>query len=378
MNFELSEEQAMLQEALQRLLADRYSFETRRRLLGEPQGWSRALWADFAELGLLAAPFAEADGGLGGGAVESMVVAERLGASLVAEPYFATVVLAGSALRFSEDAELRAQLVPPLAAGELILAFADDEPAVREGGGETRARRDGDGWRLDGVKRNVIHGDSADRLVVTAQTEEGPGVFLVDAAATTRRGYRTFDGLRAADVRLEGAPAAGVLALGEASEALVERTRQSAIAFLAAEATGLMDMLLEVTLEHLRTRRQFGRALAEFQALQHRAAEMLVALEQARSMAIYAAMMIDDPDTQERRKACAAVKAVIGTSGRFVGENAVQLHGGLGVSEEHRAGWGLRRLTMIDLWLGDAEEWTAELARLGGFVASAEAERGGV
>jgi alkylation response protein AidB-like acyl-CoA dehydrogenase len=372
MNFDLNDEQAMLKEAVERLLADRYGFEDRRRLGREPLGWSRDIWARFADQGLLAAPFAEADGGLGGGPIETLVIAEAFGARLVAEPYLATVVLAGTAIRLSSDAALRAELVPPVAAGERVLAFADDEPGACSGRAtlQTRARRDGEAWVLDGVKADVLHGDAADQLVVTAGTDDGPGVFLIDAASpgVSRRGYRTFDGLRAAEITLVGVKTTQVLALGAEAETLIERTRQHAIAFMAAEALGLMAMLLEVTVEHLKTRRQFGELLSSFQALKHRCAEMLVALEQARSMALYAAMMVDEPDAEERRKAFAAVKSVLGTAAVFVGQNAVQLHGGLGVTEEHRAGWGLRRLNMIDMTFGDAETWAGELGRLGGFV----------
>lgn len=358
MNFELNDAQAMLKETVERLLAARYDFEARRRLTQEPEGWSRALWAELAEMGLLAAPFAEADGGLGFGPVETMVVAEALGARLVAEPYLPTVVMAAAALNLSDNAALRAELVPQIAAGELIVAVAP-EPGV------TASRSNG-AWRLDGHLGSVPFADSADRMVVAADE----GVFLIDLAAegVSRRGHRTFDGLRAAEVTLSGVEVAENQVLAGSNADLAERIRQHAIAAMAAEAVGLMSMLLDATIEHLKTRKQFGQPLASFQALKHRSAEMAVAIEQARSMAIYAAMMVDDPDAEERRRAFAAVKSVIGTSGRFVGQNAVQLHGGVGVTEEHRAGWGLRRLTMIDMMFGDADSHAAELARLGGFV----------
>jgi len=368
MNFDLTEEQVLLKEAANRLLADRYGFDARRRLRRDPLGWSRETWALFAEQGFLAAPFAEADGGLGGGPVDSLILAEAFGRSLLAEPYLATVVMAGSAISLSDDARLRAALVPQIASGDLIASFADEEPASAP----TVARREGEAWRLTGTKLDVLHGDSADQLVVTAQAEGGLGLFLVDASdpGVIRRGHGRFDGLRAAEVTLDAVATANVLALGAAAEDLVERVRQQAIAYMASEAVGLMDTLLAACVDHLKARRQFGQSLSNFQALKHRCAEMLVALEQARSMAIYAALSLDEPDAVERRKAFAAVKSVVGSAGVQVGHAAVQLHGGLGVSDEHRIGWGLRRLMMIDLTFGDADRWSGELARLGGFVAS--------
>ncbi|HET6970722.1 MAG TPA: acyl-CoA dehydrogenase [Phenylobacterium sp.] len=368
MNFELTVEQVLLKEALRRLLADHYRFESRRRLVSDPCGWSSELWSHLADMGVLGAAFAEADGGQGGGPVETLVIGEALGAVLSAEPYLASVVLAGTALRLSTSVALRRELAPQVAGGGLVLACGVD--------GERPQAAPGDGgWVLSGCCAAVIHGDSADRIVVPAEAAAGLVLLVVDpnAAGVSRRAYRTFDGLRAADIIFDGAHlgSAAELARGDEAVALFERVVQHGIAYLAAEATGLMSMLLDTTVEHLKTRMQFGQPLSKFQALQHRCAEMLVALEQARSMSLYAAAMVDNPDAAERRKAFAAVKAVIANAGRFVGQNAVQLHGGVGVTEEHPAGWGLKRLTMIDLMFGDADAHTAALARLGGFVEAA-------
>jgi alkylation response protein AidB-like acyl-CoA dehydrogenase len=364
MNFDLTDEQAMLGEALMRFLVDRYGFEARRALRKDSLGWSRSVWAWLAEQGYLGVSFAEADGGLGGGAVETLVIAEAFGAHLLAEPYLATVVLAGTALTLSANAALRGPAIRAIAAGEITAAFAHDGP-----GRTVATYRDG-GWSLSGSKTNVIHGDSADRLVVTADT----GIFLVDASAVgiVRRGFAAFDGLRAADIRFSDVSVLGQLALGEGADLLIERVFQRGIAFLAAEAVGVMRMLLDLTCEHLRTRVQFGQPLARFQALQHRAVEMLVAIEQAESIKIYAAMMVEDPDPVERRKAFAATKAVVGAAARLVGRSAVQLHGGIGVTDEHRVGWGMKRLTMIEMMLGDTDYHVAALADLGGFLAAAE------
>jgi len=374
MNFDLTDEQTMLREALTRFLADRYGFEARRALRKDGLGWSRPVWAWLAGQGYLGASFSEDDGGFGGGPVETMIIGEACGAHLLAEPYLATVVAVGTALRLSGNAALRRALLPKIAAGEVVASFADDEPAPSAGREPMTAIPASDGWRLSGEKVNVIHGDSADRLLVTAATPGGLGVFLVDPSTpgAVRRGYATFDGLRAADLRLNDAPAVATLALGPDAETLAERVRQHMIAFLAAEAVGIMRMLLDLTCEHLRTRVQFAQPLARFQALQHRAVEMLVAIEQAESIKIYAAMMTEDPDPAERRKAFAAAKTVIGGAARLVGQSAVQLHGGIGVTDEHRVGWGMKRLTMIEMMLGDTDHHIAALADLGGFLAAAE------
>jgi alkylation response protein AidB-like acyl-CoA dehydrogenase len=366
MDLDYTEEQALLQDAVKRLLAERYPFEARRALVADPRGWSRELWRRLAELGLLAATFDEEDGGLDGGPVESLIIAQALGTALSAEPYLSTIAMGAAALKLSGNSALRAELAPQIAAGELILACAVE-------GERPRARgRGGGGWVVAGLARNVFHGDSADRLLVACEAEEGPVLLLLDAAAAgvARRGHRTFDGLRAAEIRFDDVAAepGAVLAEGAEAEALIERVVQHALAALAAEAVGIMEMLMEITVEHLKTRSQFGQPLAKFQVLQHRAVEMLIALEQARSMALFAAAMVEAPDALERRKAFAAVKTVIGRAGRLVGQTAVQLHGGIGVTEEHRAGWGLKRLTMIALQLGDADAHAARLADLGGFV----------
>jgi alkylation response protein AidB-like acyl-CoA dehydrogenase len=374
MNFDLTDEQTMLREALIRFLGDRYGFEARRALRKDRLGWSRPVWAWLAEQGYLGVSFAEDDGGLGGGAVEMMIIGEACGAHLLAEPYLATVVFAGTALRLSADTALRSALIPRIAAGEFTAAFAHEEPLPATFRHPMTGVRAGDGWRLSGEKIAVVHGDSADRLLVTAATLDGLGVFLVDSSApgVLRRGYATFDGLRAADLRLNDTPTLATVALGVDAEMLVERVRQHAIAFLAAEAVGIMRVLLELTCEHLRTREQFGQPLARFQALQHRAVEMLIAIEQAESIKIYAAMMTEESDPVERRKAFAAAKIVIGGAARLVGQGAVQLHGGIGVTDEYRVGWGMKRLTMIEMMLGNTDHHLAALADLGGFLAAAE------
>ena len=383
MDFDLSEEQRLLQESLGRLLADRYAFERRKLYAETTGGWSRELWAHYAGLGLLGLPFAERHGGSDGGPVETMLVMEAFGRVLTLEPYFATVVLGGGLLRVGGSEALSAELVPKIANGELILAFAHVERHSRWNLADvaTKAVRTGSGWMLDGDKSVVLHGDSADKLVVTARVggaqrdRSGIGVFLVDAdaAGVARRGYPTQDGLRAAEVALHGVQIGADMVLGEPGAALplVERVVDEAIAALCAEAVGAMSVMHELTVDYLKTRRQFGREIGSFQVLQHRAVDMLMALEQARSMVMFAAMMAAETDTRERRSAISAAKAQIGRSGKFIGQQAIQLHGGIGMTIEYKVGHYFKRMTMIDAMFGDADHHLRELARRGASPAAA-------
>ena len=381
MDFSFTDEQRLLKESVERLLADRYSFEARQRFMDEPTGWSRALWQSYAELGLLGLPFEDRHGGVGGGPVETMIVMEALGRALALEPFFATVVLAGGLLRLGANEAMRAALVPKIAAGDLLLAFAHAERQSRYDLADvaTTARHDGADYILDGVKSLVIHGDCADRLIVSARLagvrrdRDGLGLFVVDAGAAgvSRRAYPTVDGLRAAEVTLSDVRVGPDQVLGEPGKAfpLIAQVVDAAIAALAAEAVGAMAAMHELTVEYLKTRKQFGVPIGNFQVLQHRAAEMLIALEEARSMAFFATMMAEEPDPTERRKAIAAAKVQIGRSGRFVGQQAIQLHGGIGMTMEYKVGHYFKRVTMIDAMFGDADHHLAELARLGGLIA---------
>jgi pimeloyl-CoA dehydrogenase small subunit len=380
MDFDLSDEQRQLKDSVERLLADAYGdLNLRTGYTKEPKGYSAALWQQYADLGLLAAPFAEEDGGLGQGLTETMIVAEALGQALAVEPYMATVVLAGGALRHAGNAALLSELVPGVAAGQLTLALAHQERQSRYDLADTAttARADGKGgYTLEGEKMVVLAGDSADKLIVSARASGaradrgGIGLFLVDTRANgvTRRGYPTQDGMRAADITLAGVRVGpeAVLAGSEKGLEVLERVVDEAIAALAAEAVGAMAGLTEITVEYLKTRKQFGVPIGSFQVLQHRAVDMLTAMEQARSMAYYATMMAAEPDASERRRAMAAAKVQIGRSGRLVGESAIQLHGGIGMTMEYKAGHYFKRLSMIDLAFGDADHHQRELARMGG------------
>jgi pimeloyl-CoA dehydrogenase small subunit len=382
MDFELSEEQRLLRDSVERLLADRYDFEARKRFARQAGGFSAELWRRYAELGLLALPFAESDGGFGGGCVETMIVMEALGRALALEPYLATVVLGGGFLRLGASAATRRALVPSIASGALKLAFAHSERQARYELADvlTTARNNGTGFVLDGAKSLVLNGDTADKLVVSARLSgaqrdhDGITLFLLDAHTdgVTRRGYSTVDGLRAAEVTLSNVRVDSDALVGEAGRgfALIERVVDIAIAALAAEAVGAMAAMHGLTVDYLKTRKQFGVPIGNFQVLQHRAADMLIALEEARSLTLLAAMMAEDPNPTERCKAIAAAKVQIGRSGRIVGQGAIQLHGAIGMTMENRVGHYFKRVTMIDKLFGDADHHLAVLARMGGLFAT--------
>jgi pimeloyl-CoA dehydrogenase small subunit len=333
-------------------------------------------------MGLMALPFAEEDGGIGGGPVETMIVMEALGRVLALEPYFPTVVLGGGFLRLGGNSAQKAELVPGIVEGSRKLAFAQAERHSRYDlhHVETTARRDGSGYVLSGAKGVVLHGDSADTLVVTARTaggtrdEGGIGVFLVDAnaAGVSRQGYAMQDGLRAAEILLDGVKVGADAVLGdpEGGLPLVRRVVDQAIAALAAEAVGVMTAMNALTLDYIKVRKQFGVPIGMFQALQHKAVDIYVALEQARSITLYATMMADSADPAERARAMHAAKVEIGRGGRLAGENAIQLHGGVGMTMEYAIGHYFKRMTMIDLTFGDHDHHLRALGEAGSLFAA--------
>ncbi|MBV8474424.1 MAG: acyl-CoA dehydrogenase family protein [Hyphomicrobiales bacterium] len=373
MDFDLSEEQRLLADNVARLLKDHYSFENRKTYQGTALGFSEELWRRYAELGLLGLPFSEEDGGFGGGAVETMLIMEAFGGALALEPYVATVVLAGGLVKHAAAPQLRAEFVPQIAAGDLRLAFAHSE---RQSGWDlfdvaASARKDGAAYVLNGEKGLVLHGDSADKLIVSARVAGGQreraglGLFLIDGAAAgvARRGYATQDGQRAAEIALTNVRVEPDAVIGdpESAGSAIERVVDEAIAALCAEAVGAMSEAQTMTVDYLKTRKQFGVPIGSFQALQHRAADMVVALEQARSMMMYATMMAGEADAAARGKAISAAKAQIGRSAKFIGQQATQLHGGIAMTYEYKLGHLFKRMTMIDMAFGDAE---AHLRRL--------------
>ena len=375
MDFLYSEEQRLLADMVGGYVADRYDFEARAQALKGAGGFSATTWRDFAELGLLGVPFAEADGGFGGGGVELMIVMEPLGRGLVVEPYLATVVLAGGVLRHAASKGQREARIPAIVAGERLMALAHQEPHGPRHSVDrlrTRAVRDGPGWILSGAKAAVIGGAAADELIVSARSQEGVSLFLVDpgASGVTVRRRLGFDGVALADVQLDDVALADEALVGEvgAGSAVLTRVFEEANAAICAEAVGVMADMLEMTTEYLKTRTQFGVAIGGFQALQHRAAEMLMQTELARSMAILAALSLDR-EAEERWRNISAAKAKIAQAGRFVGQQAVQLHGAIGLTAEYKIGHGFKRLTAIELLFGDADHHLDALAEAGGLGA---------
>ena len=380
MDFDLSDEQRLLKDSVDRLLADRYGdLKTRTGYQKQAEGYSRKLWQEYADLGLTAIPFDEKHGGIGQGPVETMLVMEAIGRNLAVEPYLATVVLGGGLLRHGGSEAMQSALIPGIIAGTLTLSLAFQERQSRFDLSDvaTTARRDAKGdYVLEGEKLVVLNGDSADTLIVTARASgarrdpDGLGLFVVDAKTdgVTRRGTATQDGLRAAEVALAGVRVGADRVIGEAGKALpiLERATDEAMAALCAEAVGAMAALNELTVDYLKTRKQFGVPIGAFQVLQHRAVDMLTHLEQARSMAYYATMMVGEADARERRKAISAAKVQIGRSARFIGEASVQMHGGIGMTDEYKGGHYFKRLTMIDMLFGDAGHHLRLLARAGG------------
>jgi alkylation response protein AidB-like acyl-CoA dehydrogenase len=366
-DFRYTDEQLGLQETLQRWIARDYGFEQRRALARSALGYSPDAWAHFAGLGLLALPFPEEFGGLGGSHVDLMVVMEQIGQGLLLEPYWSTIVLCGGLIRDAGALALKQRALPEIAAGRMKLALAAYEEAGRYDLSHVAcdATRRGGGWLLSGEKVAVLDAPSADYLLVCARTSggvsdrDGISLFMVkaDAPGVTVLEYRTQSGGRAGDLRLEAVTVVDADVVGEVGKAfgVLERATDAAIAALCAESVGIVKALNEATLSYLKTRKQFGVPIGTFQALQHRMAEMYIAAEQIRSMAIVAALSADSNDAAERHRAIAGAKAYVGQAARFVGQQAVQLHGGMGIVDEHVVSHYFKRLTMIDLTLGDAD-----------------------
>jgi alkylation response protein AidB-like acyl-CoA dehydrogenase len=367
MNFELSQEQQLLADTFKRFATNDYTFEARAKIVASAKGWSEKVWASVAEMGLLGLPFPAEHDGFGGSAVDVMIVMETVGEALIVEPYLATVGLGGQfVLRGGSPAQQK-RLLPAIAQGECKMAFAHTEPGARYDLRYVglRARRNGDGFVLDGDKRVVLHGAAADVLVVSARTAgqstdpHGVSLFLVDRAApgVTVKEYRTIDELRAADISLSGVavPRDGLIGLEGAGLPLVEEVVDYATALLCAEAVGGIRYANDTTLEYLKTRRQFGVPIGSFQALQHRMVDMVISYEQARSMAYLACVKVDTAAPDERRRVVSAAKVKVADACRHVSQESVQLHGGMGMSEELKVSHTFRRLTMIAQTFGDAE-----------------------
>ena len=374
MDFQPSDDQRLLAESVNRLLADTYSFAQRKTYLAQPEGWSPAIWGKFAELGLLGLPFAEEYGGFGGGAQEVMLVMQAFGRVLVLEPCLSTVVLAGTAVRTAGTAEQKRAILPAIAEGTLKLAFAHSERQARYDLTDvvTTAKRSGSGWVLDGSKSVVSHGDSADRLVISARTAgdrydtDGITLFLVDASTDglARRGYNTRDETRAADIALSNVRVSDADVLGAVGQglAIVETVIEAGIAATAAETVGAMEAMNEMTLEYSKTRVQFGQPIGSYQVVQHRLADMFMTQEQGRSMAMLATMMVDHGDPGERAHNMAMAKVGVAQAGRYVSQSAVQMHGGIGMTEEYAVGHYFRRCMVMERLFGDPAYYLQRLA----------------
>jgi len=375
MDFDLSDDQRMLKDSVDRLIADKYSFEQRKKYMAEPDGWSRELWAQYAELGLLGVSFAEAHGGFGGGPVENMIVAEAFGKGLVLEPYFATVVLGGGLIQAAGSAAQQAALLPEIAAGTRLVAFAQVERSSRYNLADVQvtATKTADGWVLNGEKSVVLHGDCADTLLVTARTaggrtdRNGIGLFVIPATATgvTRQGYKTQDGCRAAEISFANALATDVLGDPAGALSAIEQVVDQAIAVLCSEAVGLMSEMHAITVDYMKQRKQFGVSISQFQALQHRSVDMFVAVEQSRSMSLFGTVMSGEADAKARSRAVSATKVQIGKAGKLVGEEAVQLHGGIAMTMEYKVGHYFKRMTMIEQMFGNTDAHLAKVAAAG-------------
>jgi alkylation response protein AidB-like acyl-CoA dehydrogenase len=381
MDFNFKEEQLQLADALKRWIARDYTFDARRAIVGSPSGTSDAAWATLAELGLTALPLPEAHGGFDGDAVDMFVVMQELGRGLVVEPYFATMLGA----EFLRRGGAHGASLDRVAEGDLKLACALGERQSRHDLRDvaTRAAQEAGGWRLNGEKKVVLHGAQAGVLIVSARTagaqrdEGGITLFAVpsDAPGVVTRDVRMLDGQRAADVLLRDVRVGIDAVIGTAGAGwdILEAAADYGAGLLCAEALGAMDALFAATLEYLKTRQQFGVPIGKFQALQHRMADMYVHLEQARSMALLAAVRLAEGNAAERRRAVAAAKYRVGQAARFVGQQAIQLHGGMGVTDELPASHYFKRLSTIELTLGDCDHHLARFIAQPGFYGDEEA-----
>jgi alkylation response protein AidB-like acyl-CoA dehydrogenase len=376
MDFSLSDEQVLLQDSVQRFIQNDYGFDIRQKILESDEGFSRKIWQSFADLGWLALPFGEADGGIGGGAVELMILLEAFGKGLVVEPYLSTVVLAGRCLEWGGSSQQKESMLAELIEGKCLGALAFVEPQARFNLSDvmTTATQEGDGYVLNGFKGVVLGGPTADFVVVPARTsgaqvdDHGISLFVVstDAAGVTRRNYATVDGGRAAEFTFTDVKLADSAMLGVKDEglALLQRVIDHAIMAIGAEAVGAMEVAYKLTVEYCKTREQFGQPIGKFQVLQHRMVDMFMEHEQSKSLLYMAAMRLDEGYDQAARKAVSALKVQIGKSGRFVGENAIQLHGGMGMTEEMSIGHFFKRLTIIDTLFGNADYHLRKYARV--------------
>jgi len=365
MNFDYNEEQQLLADSVRRFIQKDYEFEGRRKIVASTEGTSESVWGIFAEMGLTGIPFSPDYGGFGGGAIDLLSVMEAFGEGLVVEPFLATLMGAQCVARAGSDAQKKA-ILTAVVEGKLKMAFAFSEKGSRYDLAhvKTTAKKSGSGWTLDGEKVVVLGAPAAAKIVVSAKTPAGLSLFLVDAKAAKQKAYRTLDEMRAADVLLQNTPGDLLGAEGKALP-VIEAVVDFATALVCAEAVGAMKFSCDATLEYLKTRKQFGVPIGTFQALQHRIVDMYVAYEQAKSMAFLACSQADSStDAKERARAISAAKIKIADNARLISQEAIQLHGGMGMSEELKVSHSFRRLTMIAQQFGDADHHLERFASL--------------
>ena len=367
MDFSFSEEQGLLQDSIQRYIQKSYTFDARQKILKSEEGFSRENWATFAELGWLALPFTEQSGGFGGTAVETMIMMEEFGKGLVVEPYVSTVIMAGSVIEAGGTTEHIEGALTEIMAGTKFASLAYVEPQARFNLADvtTTAKVEGDGYVINGFKGVVLGGPSADVLVVPARTsgdqkdESGITLFLIEASADgiSKRDYPTIDGMQASEINLDkvSVPASAVLGEVDKGLGLLELGINNGILAVGAEAVGAMEVLYKTTVEYCKTREQFGQPIGKFQVLQHRMVDMFMEHEQAKSLLYMAALRMSEDDEVEALKAVSALKVQIGKGGRFVGQNAIQLHGGMGMTDELNVGHYFKRITAIETLFGNVD-----------------------
>jgi alkylation response protein AidB-like acyl-CoA dehydrogenase len=367
MDFSLNEFQSMLDDSVEKFVSNEYDFETRQANAASDIGYGSATWQTFCELGWTAMPFAEADGGLDGGPLETMILMQQFGRGLVVEPYLANIILAGGVLRRLATAEQKTRWLQPIIEGQMQAALAFAEPQNRYEFGEitTTAVAAGDGWVLNGKKSVVLNGGNADVLIIPAGGD-GMCLFAIsaDSPGIRRQDYQTVDGSRAADITLENVAVGADALLGKVGDgrATLEAVIDDAILAVAAEAVGIMRALTTKTVEYSKNRVQFGVPIGSFQALQHRMVDMLTASEQSYSLLLWATMANADK-TDEAKRAINAIKYQVSTAGTYVGQEAVQLHGGMGMSWEFDVGHYFKRLSVIAQIFGNADWHLDRLAK---------------
>ncbi len=375
MDFSLSEEQQMLQDSVAKFVHNDYDFESRMKVVKGDDGYSKVHWKLFAELGWLMVPFTEEEGGLGGSAADLMVVMEEFGKGIVIEPFLATAVIGGGLVAGAGNDLQKGELIAGIMDGSQQIAFGYVEPQSRYDLSDvaTQAEKTDSGYRLNGHKAVVLNGGIANTLIVSARTSgsqadaDGISLFVVDAdaAGVDVQSYRTQDGARAAEIKLNNVEVSAASLLGAEGQALpvIESVLQRATLAICAEAVGAMEVAYQKTVEYTKTRVQFGVPIAKFQALQHRMADMFVEHQQAKSIVLMAAMKLDQGG-EGAAKAISAMKVCVGKAARAVGQEAVQIHGGIGVTDELDVGHYFKRLTMIELLFGNTAYHTQNFARL--------------